>query len=150
MPQSIPNQGRGSDQGVLSLGKRYPGIMSIPTPIMRCDQMKRLAIASALLILCGFLWWYTWVLSARTEFLKHGTNLANGTIHLVYLACALSLALALYVVARGVVRRYFGYAIVAAALVPTIGFLLLNLSETVCMSKKAASVFRFFQRTIPW
>ena len=111
--------------------------------------MKRATTTTGLLVLCGFLWWYVWVLLKRTDFLEHGTNLANGTIHLVYLTCVLAIVLALYVAGRGLVRPFMGFALVAAALIPAVGFSWLNLSEVVCMSKKAGECISLFSKDYP-
>jgi len=111
--------------------------------------MKRKIATTVLLVLCGFLWWYVWVLLKRTDFLEHGTNLANGTIHLVYLACLVAMVLALYVAGRGLARPLLDLALVAAALAPTATFAWLNLSETICMSKKAGECIPLFSKDYP-
>jgi hypothetical protein len=108
--------------------------------------MRRPILLVSAVAASAAVWWYFGILLARTDFGTRGTSVANGSLHIMYLACAGAIGLALCVVVRRAVWSALGYAILAAALVPALGFAWLNLSETVCMSKKAGECIALFSK----
>ena len=106
-----------------------------------------LALVSAAL---AAVWWYFGVLLERTDFAARRTSVGNDVLQLMYLACGLAVSLALYIVMRRIVHPVIGFAILGAAVVPTFGFAWLNLSERVCMSKKACQCIPLLSPEYPF
>lgn len=108
--------------------------------------MKKAVVIIVFVGLGAPVWWYLWVLLRRTDFLAHGISIANGSIHIMYLACAALLLTAGYAVFRRAVRPALGYAMLLAATAPAVAFTWLNQSETVCMSKKDGQCISLFDK----
>jgi hypothetical protein len=107
--------------------------------------MRRVVALIVVLAACSVVWWYFIVLLIRTSWFQHDITISNDAIQVMYLACGGTVAIATYVVLRRIVAGTLSYAILAAALIPTVGFSWMNLSETVCMSKEAGQCVPLFK-----
>lgn len=112
--------------------------------------MRRIMMLVVVSAALAAVWWYFGVLLERTEFATRRTGAGNDALQLMYLACGFAVSLASYIVLRRIVHRVIGFAILGAAVVPMIGFAWLNLSERVCMSKKASQCIPLLSPEYPF
>lgn len=103
--------------------------------------MKYLLIVSTL-ILEIIAWWYFITLISRTEYLARGTSIGNDVVLIMYILCTLICFLSTYLIYRKDVLRVVSIILFIIALIPSLGFLYLNLTGKIATSKKTASNYQ--------
>jgi hypothetical protein len=111
--------------------------------------MRRQALLVPAVAALAAAWWYFGVLLARTDFGANAITVANDSLHIMYLTCGGAVGLASFLLIRRAIWPVLGHVLLVAALVPTLGFAWLNLSETVCMAKEAGECISLLSTDYP-
>lgn len=93
--------------------------------------MKVKAIAIALLLMLLATWIYGIELLMRTKYATESTSIANDIVIIYYVVCALSIALASYILYKKYFGKFYSLFALIIAIIPAVTFSYLHLAGYV-------------------